>query len=233
MAEHQDRKELERQFPNAAFPSQVEEGVLNPKGRINPGLLIKTTLAGILILFVAHFLVGVTQQQRTVFSGHLQLKDSAASSTFVSQPFQLNKWRSNLVFDLSSPVDNNWIDMEATLVNAANGQEYNLEQTVEYYHGVDDGDSWNEGSTTETAYLSSIPSGSYFLRIEASRDTTSGSWTSVRDLDVTVKNDVPMQRNLWIFLGILLVWPIVAYSWFYINERRRWKNSEFSPYNQK
>lgn len=232
VAEHQDRKELTRQFPNAAIPAQNEEGVLNPKGRLNLPLLIKTTIAGLLILFVAHYLIGMTQQERTVFTGDLQLKDSTASSTFVSAPFTLNKWRSNLVFDLSSPVDNNWIDMEATLVNSKDGQEYHLQQTVEYYHGVDDGDSWNEGSTNETAYLSSVPAGDYFLRIEASRDTTNGSWSSVRDLNVTVKNDVPMHRNLYIFLGLLLIWPIVAYIWYYINERRRWKNSEFSPYNQ-
>ncbi|HLZ88674.1 MAG TPA: DUF4178 domain-containing protein [Puia sp.] len=233
LAEYQDRKELEQQFPDAAIPAQTEMGVLDPKGRIDPALLIKATLAGIIFLTLVHFLIGATQQQRTVFEGDLQLRDSAASSTFVSPQFSLHKWRSNLRFDITSPVDNNWIDMEAILVNATNGQEYGLQQTVEYYHGVDDGDSWNEGSTHETAFLSSLPSGDYYLRIQASRDTTSAGWDAVKDLTVTVKNDVPMHRNLFIFLGILLVWPVIAYIWYYINERRRWKNSAYSPYNTK
>jgi hypothetical protein len=232
IAEHQNRKELEKQFPNAAIPPQTERGVLDPRGRINLPILIKTTLAGMLFLTLVHFFIGAAQQQRTVFSGDLQLKDSTATSTFVSPKFTLTKWRSNLAFDLSSPVENNWIDMEATLVNATNGQEYGLQQTVEYYHGYEDGESWSEGSNNETAYLSSIPAGDYFLRIEASRDTTNGDWSSVKDLDVIVKNDVPMHRNLFIFLGLLLVWPIVAYIWYFINERRRWKNSEFSPYKK-
>jgi len=230
VGEHLDKKELERQFPGAALPAQTERGVLDPRGRTNLPLLIKTTFAGIIILTLVHFLVGFGQQQRTVFSGDLQLRDSTASSTFVSPKFTLHKWRSNLAFDLTSPVDNNWIDMEATLVNAGNGQEYSLQQTVEYYHGVDDGESWSDGDTHETAYLSSIPGGDYFLRIEASRDTTNGAWSSVRDLAVTVKNDVPMHRNLFIFLGMLLVWPVVAYIWFYVNERRRWQNSPYTPY---
>jgi hypothetical protein len=232
VGEHLSAKELARQFPGAILPTQTERGVLDPRGRINLPLLLKTTLAGMIVLILVHFLIGFTQQQRTVFSGDLQLRDSTASSTFVSPNFALTKWRSNLVFDLSSPVDNNWIDMDATLVDANNGQEYGIEQTVEYYHGVDDGESWNEGSTNETAYLSSIPRGNYFLRIEASRDTTNSSWTAVRDLSVTVKNDVPMSRNLFIFLGLLLAWPIVAYSWYYFTERRRWANSQFSPYNK-
>lgn len=230
VGEHLDRKELEKQFPDAALPVQTERGALDPRGRVNLPLLIKTTIAGIIILTLVHFLVGFGQQQKTVFSGDLQLRDSTASSTFVSPKFTLNKWRSNLVFDLTSPVDNNWIDMEATLVNAGNGQEYGLQQTVEYYHGIDDGESWSEGDTHETAWLSSIPGGDYYLRIEASRDTTNGAWSAVRDLGVTVKNDVPMHRNLFIFLGMLLVWPVVGYIWYYINERRRWQNSPFTPY---
>jgi len=230
VAEHLDAKELARQFPDAALPAQTERGVLDPRGRVNLPLLIKTTLAGMIVLILVHFLIGFTQQQKTVFSGDLQLKDSVGTSTFVSPKFTLHKWRSNLEFDLTSPVDNNWIDMEANLVNANNGQEYGLQQTVEYYHGVDDGDSWSEGDTHETTYLSSIPSGDYFLRIETARDTTGSNWNAVKDLSVTVRNDVPMHRNLFIFLGMLLVWPIVAYIYFYVNERRRWQNSPYTPY---
>ncbi len=212
------------------MPAKTDVGTLDPRGRINLPLLLKTTLAGLIILVVFHFLIGITQQQRTVFEGDLQLRDSAATTTFVSPKFTLNKWRSNLRFDLTSPVDNNWVDMEATLVNANNGQEYGLQQTVEYYHGVDDGDSWSEGDTHETAYLSSLPSGDYFLRIEASRDISGSSWNSAKDLSVVVRNDVPMHRNLFIFLGLILVWPIVAYIYHFITERRRWANSPYTPY---
>jgi len=232
LVEYQNRKQLLEQFP-FALPVPTEPGILNPTGHINLAKLIKITLAGMAIMVLIHFLIGMTEKETEVFSGDLQLRDSTASSIFVSPKFALHKWRSNLAFDLHTAVDNNWLDMEATLVDAVSGQEYGLQQTVEYYHGVDDGESWSEGSTHETAYLSSLPAGNYYLRLEASRDTTNGAWGAVRDVEVVVKNDVPMHRNLFIFLGLMLVWPLCMIIWYFYNERSRWAGSRFSPFNKK
>ena len=229
LGEHQDRDELLQQFP-FDLPDKTEAGILDPKGHINLAGLIKVTLVAMAILTGVHFLIGFMQSEKQVFAGDLQLRDSAASTTFVSPKFTLNKWRSNLQFDLYTPLDNNWLDMEATLVNAGSGEEYSLEQLVEYYHGYEDGENWKEGSTNETAYLSSIPSGTYFLRIEAVRDTTNGGWNSVKDVSLIVKNDVPMHRNLLIFLGLLLIWPIGAYIWYRYKEKQRWEASPYSPF---
>lgn len=228
LGEYLSRKELLKAFP-CELPPQTEMGVLDPRGSINLPGLIKVTLAAMVFLALVHFAIGLIQTEKQIFSGDLQLKDSAASSIFVSPPFTLNKWRSNLQFTLHAPVDNNWLDMEAALVNTSGGPDYQLEQLVEYYHGYDDG-NWNEGSPNETAYLSAIPAGTYFLRIEASRDTTMAGWNDVKDLELTVKNDVPMHRNLLVFLGLLLIWPLGMYIWYQFKERQRWSNSRFSPF---
>jgi len=230
-AEHLDRDELLDQFPYD-LPEQYGRGVLDPKGfsAMSSAGLVKVTLLAIVVLVAAHLLIGATKTNRVVLDKDVLLRDSTASTTLSSSKFELNKWRSNLEFNIQAPVDNSWLDFEAVLVNAGNGNEYGVEQVVEYYHGYDDGDSWSEGSNQETAYLSSIPAGTYFLRIQASRDTTTGTWNSMNNFTLTVKNDVSNHRNLWIFIGLLLIWPIVQFIRMWIYERRRWEGSPYSPY---
>jgi hypothetical protein len=231
LGEYQDRKELLAAFPYE-LPPQTELGVLDPKGHISLPNLIKFTVGAVAFLVLVHFLIGVSQSQRVLYTGNLQFRDSVGSTTVVTPQFTLTKWRSNLQFDLNSPVDNNWVDMEAALVNAGNGQAYSIEQPVEYYHGYDDGEHWSEGSTHQTAYLSSIPSGSYFLRLEATRDSTGSDWNTAKDLSVTVRNDVPMHRNLLIFLALLLTWPVGVFIRYRLSEKKRWAKSRFSPFKK-
>jgi len=229
--EHQDRDELLEQFPYD-LPEQYGRGVLDPKGfsSMSASGLVKVTLLAIAALVAVHLLIGATKTNRVVLNKDVLLHDSASSTTLSSSKFELTKWRSNLQLDIQAPVDNSWLDLQAVLVNAGNGNEYAVEQVVEYYHGYDDGESWSEGSNRESAYLSSIPAGSYYLRIQASRDTTNGTWNSMNNFTLTVTNDVSNHRNLWIFIGVLLIWPIVQFIRMWIYERRRWEGSPFSPY---
>lgn len=231
LAEHQDRKELAAAF-SAELPPRTAMGVLDPKGYMNLSRLVKVTLIAVAVLIAVHWLIGFGKQNKVLLDQDILLKDSLATTTFVSSKFELTKWSSNLKLYINAPVDNSWLDLEASLVNNNNGQEYHVEQLVEYYHGYDGGDSWSEGSATETAYLNGIPSGTYFLRIEAERDTTNGSWNGLRQFSLTVINDVPTHRNFFIILGLLLLWPIISYIRLRYTERRRWGGSQYSPYKE-
>jgi len=232
LARHLDRDELLQQFPYD-LPDQVETGVLDPKGFSSLRSLLIVTAVAIAVLVGVHLLIGASQQQRILLDKDILLPDSTASTSFASSKFQLTKFSSNLQFDIEAPVDNSWLDMDASLVDDRTGKEYVIQQVVQYYHGYEDGESWSEGSTRETVWLNSIPSGTYFLRIQASRDTTAGGWNGLRDFRLTVKNDVPSNRNLWIFIGLLLIWPIVQLCRILFFESRRWEGSLYSPYKRK
>ncbi|HWK05831.1 MAG TPA: DUF4178 domain-containing protein [Puia sp.] len=229
-AEHQDHKQLAAAF-SAELPPKTEMGVLEPSGYMSLNRLLKVTLIAVAVLVGIHLLIGFGKQNKVLLQQDVTLKDSVASTTFVTSKFDLTKWHSNLQFDINAPVDNSWLDMSASLVNNSTGQEYHVEQLVQYYHGYDDGESWNEGSPTETAYLTSIPAGTYFLRIEADKDTTgNSSWNGLRQFSLTVTSDVPSHRNLFIFLGLLLLWPIISFIRLRATEKRRWGGSKYSPY---
>jgi len=234
LGEHLDRDELLEQFP-FDLPDQVERGVLDPRGfsAMRADKLALVTLIALGTLIAVHLLIGVSKANRVILDKQVLLHDSTASTSFVSSPFALTKWRSNLEIDIAAPVDNNWLDLEAALVNTNTGTEYSLEQVVQYYHGYEDGENWTEGSSRETTYLNSIPAGNYLLRVRASRDTSNLGWNSMNNFTLTVKNDVSNDRNLWIFIVLLLIWPIVQFFRMWYFEKRRWEGSAFSPYKSK
>jgi hypothetical protein len=229
LAEHIPRSTLQSQvsFP---LPPKVGRGPLERRGYFDGWRLIQATLIAAVLLILVHTFVSLGQQDKTILKNNLEFRDSANSLTFVSPKFELTKWRSNLEFDLEAPVDNNWIEMEAYLINDATGSEQSIDELVQYYHGYEDGESWSEGQPTGHAYLSSIPSGRYYLRIEATRDTANIVWNSAKTLSLDVRTDVPNHRNLFIFLFLLLLFSIISYFWMRRADKERWDGSPYSPY---
>ena len=128
-----------------------------------------------------------------------------------------------------SNVSNSWFELGATLVNANTGKEYNLEKGVEYYHGVSEGEAWSEGSTTENAYFTRIPAGTYFLQLQGTREA---GYSGVRDFSVEGIYDVTSNRNLWISLLLFFIWPVAIYLYSRYQESERWRNSPYSNYHE-
>jgi hypothetical protein len=184
-------------------------------------------------LLLAHLISVSTKKERVLFSKEAFFKDSVNTITLVSDQFQLEKWRGNLQFDVYAPVSNSWFELNATLVNTVTGTEYGLEKGVEYYHGYSDGEPWSEGDTKETAYLSQIPSGNYQLQIQGIRELTSPIYGNLGppSFFVSVTYDTPNHRNLVVCLILLLIWAFIQYGLIQHNEKKRWSNSPFSPYN--
>jgi hypothetical protein len=93
---------------------------------------------------------------------------------------------------------------------------------VSYYHGVEDGESWTEGSPTDTVTLPTVPAGRYFLRIETEGDRTA---SPVR-YRVRVVRDV--STSLWFLVALVfIVVPPILASWRAIKfEHARWQESD-------
>lgn len=227
---HISKKTLKRQT-GASLPLKTGVGLLQPGASMDVSLLIKTTVVLLLAVIGIHVLFGISSKEKVMLDQEFMMADSLNAQTFITNKFELTKWKSNLEFDIYAPVDNSWFEVGATLVNAENGNEYSIEQGVEYYHGYTDGENWAEGGRNETAYLSSIPSGTYFLRIDGIRDAGVTGYDKVPSFHVKAKYDVPMFRNLVFTILALLLYPTIV-IWVSNNvERNRWFGSPFSPYN--
>ncbi|UEG54854.1 DUF4178 domain-containing protein [Mucilaginibacter daejeonensis] len=131
-----------------------------------------------------------------------------------------------LEFDITSNVDNNWSETTIVLVNDKTNETWEVTESIEYYHGYEDGESWSEGGTTADVLLSNIPSGQYHLNIYP----FAGS-VSIPNIEITVTENVVLWRNILVTIFFLCLYPFYCYYRMERFEKQRWMNSDFSPYH--
>lgn len=127
--------------------------------------------------------------------------------------------------EINAPVDNNWLEATLELVNEKDNQTWDVTREIEYYHGYEDGESWSEGSTSESVTLPAIPPGKYHLNIYP----YSGS-TTMYQMDIKVTANITIWQNLIITFLLLCLYPL--YCWFIQRqfEINRWMGNDYSPY---
>ena len=72
----------------------------------------------------------------------------------------------NVRVTVRAEVNNSWLDVEGDLIQEDSDLVQPFSAPVSYYHGVEDGESWEEGSKETTIDLSALPAGQYRLRLE-------------------------------------------------------------------
>jgi hypothetical protein len=172
-----------------------------------------------LLLWIFHVATARNQQ---VFSGSFVFDPAATEASFVTDPFEMDGQDATVKVDTVAALENQWIYLNFALVNEESGQAYDFGREVSYYHGVDDGESWSEGSPHDSVTLPKIPSGKYFLRIEPEGDRSLGRIT----YSVAVIHDVA--NSLWFLIAApLLLLPAILSTWRSISfEHQRWQESD-------
>lgn len=225
---HVDADDLKEALGDAIIrPNQVGIGAIQPNGYIDLMILLRNTLIAIGVLILLHLALTSGNTGRQLFLNEIYFSDSSKVSTAVINDIHLEKEQSNVLLDFYAPVENSWMELEATLVNTKTGTEYSVSEGVEYYTGVEDGYKWSEGSQNATFYINEVPRGDYTLKLEATRETT---YYPLKSYSISAHYDVANTRNLFICIGILLLWPIFKYFSTYYSERQRWSNSPYSTF---
>jgi hypothetical protein len=141
-------------------------------------------------------------------------------NVFFSDPFELESGK-NVEVGFRAELANNWAFVVASLVNVATGDVATVDASMEYYSGVEGGESWSEGKPYATEFLSPLPAGQYVLRLEMQHGFAVG------DVPVTVRvrQGVFRWSHLgWACLALGIPFFIIGlYSWSF--EKRRWSNS--------
>ena len=166
-------------------------------------------------------------KKEPVFSQTFQFNrgDAKGEASFVTDPFELGGGTSTVEVKTFAPVDNHWIYLNYALINQDTGQAWDFGREVSYYHGYDSDGSWNEGKSTDSVVIPSVPAGHYYLRIEPEADPS----LSILPYTVDVTRDVPVFAIYGIaFVALLL--PALVISWrAYTFERSRWSESDHPP----
>ncbi len=149
-------------------------------------------------------------------------------NTFQSDSFELKGTSKNVEVSVRAPVNNNWFEIEADLVNEFDGESDSFEQGVEYYHGYDSDGSWTEGAQSSTKILPAIEGGKYHLKFSASRGNDYQN--ALMEFEVRVKRNVTTWGNFFFALIFLSIYPIWAWWRERSFESVRWSQSDYSPY---
>lgn len=138
-------------------------------------------------------------------------------------PFSLNELTAD------AAIDNAWVELNCTLVNAATGEEHEFTDAFSYYHGYDSDGAWSEGNTRHTSLVAQIPAGTYNLLVEGAGGDDQGRRLS-QGVYLRMTQDVVPWQNFWIALLGILAYPGYLIYRSYRFEKERWAQSDFNPY---
>jgi hypothetical protein len=151
------------------------------------------------------------------------LQNAQATQVVFSDQFELHG-RRNISVEAKSAANNSWIFVAGDFINEETGLVQTFELPIEYYYGVEDGESWSEGGTNKKTYLSALPAGKYTLRLEAQ---WGDRWQQPATVSVKVEQGQIHGFNFLIAIISLSVIPIIVALWHWSFERKRWSESMF------
>jgi hypothetical protein len=153
------------------------------------------------------------------------LKNADDSQVRFSEPFELRS-RQNIRISAAANVDNSWVDIQGDVINNDTNESQGFAVPIEYYHGVEDGESWTEGKAGDNTYLSAMPAGQYILGLDI-------RWEKIQQpMTVTVKVEQGVMSGGYLILAMFLLSlpPFLVMIYHFNFSAKRWKDSDFSPY---
>ncbi|MFD2717674.1 DUF4178 domain-containing protein [Hymenobacter monticola] len=215
----------------SALPSQTGTGAVEP-GPGSAGAAALWSLTGIVL--AALLLVQLVLVARTgapLLNQTIQVEaDTTASAApgtgrvLVSPSFTLDH-QAALEVDLTTSLTNQWLELPVSLVNEQTGQGFEFTKNIEFYSGVEGGESWTEGSRDADAVLSRVPAGRYHLNFYPF--TEKGVTPEIK---VQVWADPALPSNFFVVVGLVLLLPLLQALRQHWHERNRWENSDYNPY---
>lgn len=225
-------QEVERAFAvkNLTRPSAVGPMQPYPGGRIG-----RSWLAMLLLFLVVAAVLGATRPRRVILDRDYHPMDEIAVESgmqtqrfFFTEPFMLTG-RHNIAVNASAPgLNGAWMYVGGDLVNEESGRFESFDLPLEYYSGVDQGESWSEGRRKRSVYLAAPPPGRYVMRIEMQWEPGRPPTT----VHIRVREGVFRIPHFTLGLLLLSVIPVLLLIRQATWESQRWKDSAHSPWGQ-
>ena len=191
------------------------------------GAILCTAVAIFVALLVTQIISSAYSANKIVYQRQVQAPASYRGQLLISDPVALTGGTSNVVLQAQSPVKNNWVELDITLVNDATQETEDATLPIEYYYGYASDGAWSEGGQSTQVVFSAVPDGQYHLQIKAD----AGVFASRQpvDLKIAIIRDRPSWSNFWFALVILMIYPLWAAIRNWRFEIGRWSNSDYAP----
>lgn len=182
------------------------------------------------VTFAFGLVVMATGARREVFrANYNDLKPRTGpedSEVRFSEPFEL-KGGQNIKITAEANVDNSWLAVDGDIIDQATGLGQAFSVPVEYYYGSEGGESWTEGSRSSDVHISALPAGTYTLAFEVHWE----KWQQPAAVTIRVEQGVPRLAYLILALLAVSIIPILVGIYHFNFEKRRWADSDHSPYS--
>lgn len=119
----------------------------------------------IALLFNGVFLLAVMSFGSTALSQRFAKDDLRGE--VMSKPFDVKGDGNVIKVSFEAPLNNAWMSLDWGLVRGEDDVIHIDDQDLDYYHGVEGGESWSEGSRSKSTYLKVDKAGSYRLLLRA------------------------------------------------------------------
>lgn len=140
-----------------------------------------------------------------------------------SDYFEVTGRTSNIYIQTTATVNNNWSQVEISLINKAGEEVGTVNYPIEFYYGNDSDGSWSEGATSNYGYISAVPAGKYKVVLEGEVGTGRIDFTT------SIKRDVLSWSLFWWYQFLILIYPVYMMFKSYSFERTRWSQSDYAP----
>ena len=212
------------------LPAQTGVGAVQPdpvQARWPALRLLTGVVVGLLL--VGQLLLTIIRPSQVLLNDNLHVvADPAASpstgNVIVSPSFTLAN-QAALQINFTTTLSNQWLELPVTLVNEQTGRRFEFTKNIEFYSGVEDGESWREGSRDADAVLSAVPAGRYHLNFYPLTE----AGPAAPDIKVTVKANPPLLANFFVVLALVLIYPAWQYWRGSSFETLRWSESDYGP----
>ena len=140
----------------------------------------------------------------------------------LTREFRIAASGSRLEIEHEANLHNSWISLALTLVNKDTGEAWQANREISRYEGVEAGESWSEGSRSDSVVFADLPAGAYVIAEEAELDASS---KPVRT-QLKASRPGPRWSSLFLLLAALALFPVYTFMRYYSFEVSRWAESD-------
>lgn len=133
------------------------------------------------------------------------------SETF-SQSFTIDKKDEIIKIKARSDLDNAWMVYDIAIIEGEDKLVHVYDNDLSYYHGVEDGESWSEGSRSGTTYIKIPEPGSYRLMVHAVSATgnTEQAEKAKHQLQITVYKGVLVTAFIFSSMSLTIIIIVIT-----------------------
>ncbi|MBZ9657434.1 DUF4178 domain-containing protein [Mesorhizobium sp. ESP-6-4] len=206
-------------------PSSVGASQVNPH---KPSLTV--TVLALIAATMLQFTLLAISANALVNSQTYNLTAADKDKTLSSGTFRLNR-SGNIEIETNSYLNNDWLELDMSLVNVETNESYPVFQSIEHYSGTDSDGAWEEGGNSASTLLPPVPPGTYKLLIDpdaglfatSSALPLSSAPLPAQPVNISIFYDVPVWSNYLIAVALLLAVPGISLVRRMLFEKSRWE----------